>query len=334
VFEVRALDAQLSGNRRTATISGYFNSPDACVTQLGKLTRAKGIYITLNPVNPALLARCANRLDYAQKNATTSDLHILERRWLLLDVDAERPSGISASNSEKEAAHKKAGEIRDYLKGRGWRLPIAADSGNGYHLLYPVDLPCDDGKALEKVLAALASRFDGDGVKLDRSVHNPARIIRLYGTLAAKGDDTKERPHRMSKILLSPLLVAVTAEQLCALRDELQPQRPAQAEQPAASEGAFDVEGFLTRHGVEVAERTTERDGTIKWKLKHCPFNRDHLDEDTKAALVEAGAEPWGIYPRNELQVLVLQNRIKPLTQAELRKVHEIKRTFGARIAE
>jgi hypothetical protein len=49
---------------------------------------------------------------------------------------------------------------------------------------------------------------------------------------------------------------------------------------------------------------------------------------------VAAGAEPWSVYTRDELQILVAQNRIKPLTQAELRKVHEIKRTFGARITE
>jgi len=57
-------------------------------------------------------------------------------------------------------------------------------------------------------------------------------------------------------------------------------------------------------------------------------------DEATKEALVEVGAEPWGIYPRAELQILVAQNRIKPLTQADLRKLHEIKQAFGARIAE
>jgi hypothetical protein len=276
VFEVRALDAQLSANRRTATISGYFNNPDACVTELGKLTRAKGIYVTLNPVNPALLARCANRLDYAEKNATTNDLHILQRRWLLLDVDADRPSGISASDSEKEAAHKRAREIYDYLEGRGWPSPVAADSGNGYHLLYRVDLPCDDGKVLEQVLAALAVRFDGDGVKLDRTVHNAARIIRLYGTLAAKGDNTEERPHRMSKILLSPLLVAVTAEQLRALVEELQPKDSAKPDPPPAHNGPFDVEEFLRQHNIEVLRETVEPDGTIKWELEYCPFNHDH----------------------------------------------------------
>jgi hypothetical protein len=56
-------------------------------------------------------------------------------------------------------------------------------------------------------------------------------------------------------------------------------------------------------------------------------------DEATRAALVEAGDDPWSIYTKDELQVLVAQNRVAPLTAAELRKVHEIKRTFGSRIA-
>ena len=55
-------------------------------------------------------------------------------------------------------------------------------------------------------------------------------------------------------------------------------------------------------------------------------------DEDTKGALVEAGASEWSIYTRDELQTLCVQNRVAPLTAAELRKVHEIKRTFSGRI--
>jgi hypothetical protein len=57
-------------------------------------------------------------------------------------------------------------------------------------------------------------------------------------------------------------------------------------------------------------------------------------DEDTEEALVEAGAEPWSIFIRNELQILVAQNRVAPLSDDELRKSHHIKRTFSARIAE
>jgi hypothetical protein len=49
---------------------------------------------------------------------------------------------------------------------------------------------------------------------------------------------------------------------------------------------------------------------------------------------VAAGAEPWSIYTRAELRILVAQNRVAPLSHDELRKVHEIKRTFNARISE
>ena len=85
-----------------------------------------------------------------------------------------------------------------------------------------------------------------------------------------------------------------------------------------------------------------------KWHLLsmlRCPFLMVHSEslgetiflcegEDTKVALVEAGASAWSIYTRDELRILMAQNRKAPLTQAELRKVHDLRRTFGARIAE
>ena len=55
-------------------------------------------------------------------------------------------------------------------------------------------------------------------------------------------------------------------------------------------------------------------------------------DETIKAVLVEAGAEPWSIYTKDELRVLVAQNRAKPFLPDELCKLHEIKRTLGTRI--
>ena len=57
-------------------------------------------------------------------------------------------------------------------------------------------------------------------------------------------------------------------------------------------------------------------------------------DEATKAELVQAGAEEWSIYTKDELRVLVAQNRIAPLSPHELRQVHQIKRTFNGRIAK
>ena len=57
-------------------------------------------------------------------------------------------------------------------------------------------------------------------------------------------------------------------------------------------------------------------------------------DEATRGALVQAGASEWSIYTRAELQTLCVQNRVAPLTAAELRKVHEIKRAFSGRITK
>lgn len=46
-------------------------------------------------------------------------------------------------------------------------------------------------------------------MKVDRSVFNPSRITKLYGTKACKGDNTPERPHRHTGILEEPETVQV-----------------------------------------------------------------------------------------------------------------------------
>jgi hypothetical protein len=78
-----------------------------------------------------------------------------------------------------------------------------ADSGNGWHLLYPLDLPNDKQtkEVVKGVLDGLASMFDDEKVKIDTAVHNASRITRLYGTMNRKGDeDTTHYPHRRSNM--------------------------------------------------------------------------------------------------------------------------------------
>jgi hypothetical protein len=55
-------------------------------------------------------------------------------------------------------------------------------------------------------------------------------------------------------------------------------------------------------------------------------------NEDTRAALVEAGADEWSIYTKDELRVLVAHNRTKPFLTDELCRLHEAKRRFQGRI--
>jgi hypothetical protein len=174
----------------------------------------KGIYVTLNTVSPALLPRAPQTIrdarELTKEGGVTKDGDILGRRWLMIDVDAERQGTCSATEQQKAKAKTKIEAIRTFLSGQGWPLPILADSGNGYHLLYRVDLPADDDGIVQGVLQALAKRFDGDGVKVDRTVFNPARITKVYGTMARKGEHTAERPHRRTAVLeLSEQLVPV-----------------------------------------------------------------------------------------------------------------------------
>jgi hypothetical protein len=207
VFEVRALEARIEGQWREGTVSGYFDNIADLLRMLPIITSAKGIYLTLNSINPALHARAYNRFRLlGQRDPVTSDQDVLRRRWLPIDCDAVRPTGISSTAEEHESAITRAAKIRATLADEGWPDAILADSGNGGHLLYRVDLPANDNGFVQRCLAALAKRFDDDRVLIDQAVFNPARIWRLYGTLAAKGDDTLDRPHRLARIIDSPTI--------------------------------------------------------------------------------------------------------------------------------
>src|SRR5215472_5722085 len=82
VFELRIPKAQ-----HKRTISGYFNAPDLLVREAMRLDGAgPATYITLNPCQPALLARASNHV-VMDATLTTSDRDILLYRRLLLDFD-------------------------------------------------------------------------------------------------------------------------------------------------------------------------------------------------------------------------------------------------------
>lgn len=76
----------------------------------------KGIFVTLNPVNNALLARSINQIKSARKDTKlTSDEDISKRKWLFIDIDPKRPTQISSTYEEHENAKNIAIKVRDYL---------------------------------------------------------------------------------------------------------------------------------------------------------------------------------------------------------------------------
>ncbi len=287
-FEIRILNPHRASRTWQPKVTfGYFDNPGLVVEALValRLDAAKGIYITLNPIEPTLLARSHNRFSDAKTDSTTPDKHILSRRWLLVDFDPVRPAEISASDEEKARAYERCQEVSEALWAANWPPPIVADSGNGYHQLYRVDLPADDDR-VKRCLQALDLRFSDTAVKVDTAVFNPSRIVKLYGTKTMKGDNCPDlgRPHRMSRILDVPdqvesVPVAILDAMAGAvIEEELQPIRTRSSMNGTKSPwDKSRMEGFISRHlsHCDAGPATPYSDG-FKWVLQVCPFDPSH----------------------------------------------------------
>ena len=280
VVEVRAI-----GNG--AVHSGYFNDIDAlaaAVEVMETVPDVNGIYITLNTINPALLARRANRIKRTGgKDATTADGDIIRRRWLPVDIDPRRPSGVSSTDAEHQAALDMRDRIADWLAEQGFPEPVRADSGNGAHLLYPIDLPNDDDATslVKDVLSTLDALFSNGDVNIDAANFNAARIWKIYGTLTRKGDNTPERPHRRARIDSIPAgLVEVPVERLRHIADILPREDPAATTTGTARRATgpgIDLGAWLADHGIAVRSTKPWRGGTL-YVLDECPFSGAHRD--------------------------------------------------------
>jgi len=274
------------------TISGYFSDYAKMANVAASLSgRGAGIYVTLNPVNPDLLSRSANHCKAYAKH-TTADKDIKQRRWLLVDFDSNRPSGISSTDVEHQNALDRAAACDIYLK--SIECPpdaiILADSGNGGHLLLRIDLPnnADNSALLQHCLQALDFQFSDDSVCVDVSTYNSARISKLYGTLTAKGDSTPERPHRVARLIKVPPQLSVVPKDIL---EKLAAMVPAQPKlQPNRRAGArFDVAAWITKHGLKVSHSKPWNGGTV-WVLAVCPWNPAHCSGEAYITQFADGA--------------------------------------------
>jgi hypothetical protein len=284
VIEIRALDVGRTKSRSGNTHAGYFNfeNRDAIASAIREVDgSAEGVYVVFNRLNPDLLARSDNHLKIRPKH-TTGDADIIEWRWLFIDADAIRPSGISATDAEHEAALQRARAIREFLAERGWPEPIHGDSGNGGHLLYRLPhLDLEHAADLVKsCLKALSARFSDPVVEVDESTANAARMCKLYGTLARKGDSTSERPHRRSWLLEVPERiesVALDALEELASEAVVAPPPTRAVKREGATHGGFDIDQWLAQCGLDIIKGPEVYGAGRKWTLRTCSFNAEHV---------------------------------------------------------
>lgn len=260
-------------------VAGWFRDPEMAA-KLAVQIEAEGIYTTLNPCTDGLLARANQRLK-ANVDRTT-DNHTEQIKNLLIDIDPVRPGGISSTDQEHEAALQMAQVIKAELSKKGWPEPLVGDSGNGAHLIYPLDLPNgEESKNLVKaVLKALALQYQDHlarlDLEIDQAVFNPARLTKLYGTMVKKGDNTADRPHRLSKILSLPnTRQAVPLDLLEKLATTIPSQDKPQAKNIEAGGGRLNLDAYLKWYGVEVVMVKPHGGGFI-YCLRECLFDPSH----------------------------------------------------------
>ncbi len=288
-----AVEVRAPKGGRYRTISGYFDDPTALVKAVAEID-APSIYLTLNPVPASLLARSNNALKpYAE--ATTSDADIVGRRWLLIDIDPVRPAGISSSDAEHEASISLARTVYAWLVGEG--VPseaiVAADSGNGAHLLVRIELEntAEATELVNRLLTGLAAMFNTEQLKIDTKVGNAARITKLYGTLVKKGDSTEDRPHRPSRLLLVPGEIAVCPTEVLEQIAALAPAQPKPSSTwRQAFAGSFDIDAYIAHHAFELKGPKPWKGGRL-WEFEVCPFDDSHEQNSaTQLIQMESGA--------------------------------------------
>ena len=265
---------------------GYFDDYPAAATEIlvrDTDPRVSGIYVTLNEVRPDLLGRRANRIKFrlGRKDATTADADIIRRRWLPIDIDPVRPSGISSSESEHADALDLAGSIVRFLSDLGWPLPVIADSGNGAHLLYPLDLPNDEESRLliQRVLDILDTRFSNTRCTVDTANFNAARIWKVYGTVSRKGDSLAGRPHRRSRIISVPEKIGnISVDQMQALLSRYPSSVDLNPEEKGTQirVSTRDLGSWLSKYHLPFSSKPYQ--GGTLFMLDSCPFSDAHTD--------------------------------------------------------
>ena len=279
LIEIRSVGAR--------PMSGYFRDVDKLIASI-KNNPKETFYFVLNDIKEDCYSREQSEKLIAKPKSATTDNDIGWREWLLIDADPRRVSGVSSTEGEKAIVLAITRGIYRYLRNMGFPSPVVADSGNGYHLLYRVNMKntAENTELVKRFLQAVDMMFSDDCVEIDTSVFNASRITKLYGTVTRKGADTEERPHRQSRLLDIQESISPASTQLLNKIADLIKPAPTHGKGYA---GEFDIEDFISMHGIRVSKKGTTSDG-VKYILEECVFDPGHKAPDAAIFVSKGGA--------------------------------------------
>jgi hypothetical protein len=286
MHEGQAFEIRVLGIRGGHVLAGVYDDIDQAVADVHEADaklRPKGTYVTLNPTT----RKVTNKL--RETNEATCSADVKRRTHLLIDVDAEKPTGTASSTGQVVDAITLANEIKAHLRDEDWPAPLEVMSGNGAHLIYAVDLN-GESEAVGHAVRGISQRFTNETLKVDVKVVDAARITKLAGTMVRKGDP---KLWRRAEVRGGPdSLEPVSRDSLASWRLPANENVDDWTPEP---EGEFDIEAWVARHLPQAVQKRAGGLYSNRWQLRVCPFNSEHDDRSTWVAqLVGSGAYAAG----------------------------------------
>jgi hypothetical protein len=331
VHEVRAFEVRKKIDATySQTVYGFYDDREKMVLDSVNLDGGfwenqgycPGVYITVNPIDPTLLARANNRLLSCKgEGLCAKDANVIRRASLFLDLDPRRAGHgstevkkIMATEAEKGAARETALKMMSWFKAIGMPQPAALDSGNGVQMISPLDweLSEDDDDLIKRFLEFLDHRFGSEECHLDLATVNRSRICRFPRTWNRKGDQHQDRRHRRTEVLSVPDRLPNPLT-----REIMESVAPAVKKAQAAPRFKSFVHGDFSALGIEAVEDTSfmwtpeklEEAMTIaemewtshdlqgdvrRYKLCPCPFDKNHMGPRDGMVFLDVTGEKVG----------------------------------------
>lgn len=185
---------------------GVFTKKDALDNAL-KSKQIKTVYTTLNKVKKDSLQQLPiNKMDPMKSGGGISAKDINKLSYFFVDIDVV---GLQVGGSKRNATddeHDEAGIValhaKEFLADMKFPAPILIDSGNGFHLLYSIDMTAtkEHEKLIKNALVALAEHVDTKNAKIDTVVADRGRKLKLPGS----SNNSDEEFFRVSSIIEVP----------------------------------------------------------------------------------------------------------------------------------
>ena len=268
--------------------SGKYDNWDSIVSDLTLHDGIHNILINLNQLKREFKGQCSNNLTADHQPASDADIERIS--YLNIDLNPHRPSGVPATNEEKQEAERLAERVELFLKEQGFPEVLKADSGNGYQLILPVDLKntMENNNMLTKFLKYLDFRLSTNTAAVVNTTYKPSIRITLYGTVICNENSTEERPNRQSKLLYVPRDVeSATVDQIKAVADRLP---KVFEEMPKLEATKCNIPALIQKYQLDLDYEKIWLDKHRMFVLKTCPWNSEHNDSTSFLIQYENGA--------------------------------------------